>query len=174
MDQNKITYEHQGRCTIIHTPVHKDSLEKFKDGLKEKQFIISQNRAMRRFHVSTNDWPIQITFSTHEDFIELTASMHIPWFWFLINALALILAPPLLWYIVLPMKMALFLEFTAVYILIVFVICYLTCNRAGAAPKQVFDLSPEDSWQNIPRKKWNRIITDLLEKNFCVAVSEMK
>jgi hypothetical protein len=174
MDQNRITYEHLGRRTIIHTPISKDSLEKFKDGLKENKFTILKDRAIRGFHVSTNDWPILITFSPHEDFYELTASMYIPLFWFIINTLAIIVAPPLLWYFVLPMRMGLLLEFTVLYFLILFVICYLTFNREGAKPKQVFDLSLKDSWQNMPRKKWNRIITDLLEKNFGVMVYEVE
>ena len=174
MDQNRITYEHKGRRTVIHTPISTDGLERFKDALKEKSFVIVNNIAVRKFHFSTNDWPILITFSPHEDFFELTASMYIPWFWFLINALAIILAPPLLWYLVLPMKIGLFLEFTTLYLLIIGVVCYLTFNRRGAKPKHIFDLSPKDSWQNMPRKKWNMIIKDLLERNFCVLVDEIE
>ncbi|HOO38600.1 MAG TPA: hypothetical protein PLV78_09830 [Deltaproteobacteria bacterium] len=173
MDLNRITYEHQGRRTVIHTPFSTEGIEKFKEALIEKNFIIANNIALRRFHFSTNDWPILITFSPHEDFFELTASMYIPWFWFLINALVIILVPPVLWYLILPIQIGMFLEFTTVYLLIVGVICYLTFNRKGAKPKHIFDLSPRDSWQNLPRKKWNRILKDLLEKNFHVWVDEI-
>lgn len=174
MDENKITCMHQGNRTVIHTPVQAESLEKFKQDLLEKGFTIIRDRAFRKSDLLKNDWPIQITFSAQEGFFELTASMYIPLGWLIFHALAVILVPPALWFLLLPMKLGVFLDFALLYLLIMALPLIVLVQRKGARPKQVFDLSPKDSWQHVPRLKWNTIIKNLLENNFEVMVDEIE